>query len=416
MGESAPDPPMWTGVSEFEFGRLMRRGRARGSLSFDEIIDVLRDAELTPELFVEVHAALEAEGIEFDETVAVEESDTDEARRLVRSVTRAVREKQPSAAKGEQGSGGDSTRQYLREIGRVALLTAADEVELATQMLDGAEAESRLSELTASGKPGGHERLEVARLRRRQRRGESARDRLTRANLRLVVSVAKRYNGRGLPMQDLFQEGNLGLMRAVQKFDASKGFKFSTYATWWIRQAITRAIADQSRTIRIPVHMVDAMNRVLRAQRDLQQNLERQPSIDEIAERAVVTVGKVEELLRLARDQDNPLSLDSPLGDEQDVSLADLLPDRDADVPADEAERRMLGDAVMRALDGLDDREKAVVRMRFGLDNDQPRTLEEVGRHFGVTRERVRQIEARTMAKLRHPLRSSELRDYFDEG
>mgnify|MGYP000669246964 CR=1 FL=1 len=416
MGESAPDPPMWTGVSEFEFGRLMRRGRARGSLSFDEIIDVLRDAELTPGLFVEVHAALEAEGIEFDETVAVEESDTDEARRLVRSGTRAAREKQPSAAKGDQGSGGDSTRQYLREIGRVALLTAADEIELATQMLDGAEAESRLSELMASGKPGGHERLEVARLRRRQRRGESARDRLTRANLRLVVSVAKRYNGRGLPMQDLFQEGNLGLMRAVEKFDATKGFKFSTYATWWIRQAITRAIADQSRTIRIPVHKVDAMNRVLRAQRDLAQELEREPSHSEIGDRAVLDPGEVEKLLRLASEQDNPLSLDSPMGDERDISLADLVPDITAIAPADAAARRLLGDAVLASLEDLDDRERDVVRMRFGLDGEQPRTLEEVGRRFGVTRERVRQIEARTMAKLRHPHRSQKLRDYLDEG
>jgi RNA polymerase primary sigma factor len=416
MPEAAPVPQRWSGVSEFEFARLLRHGRTKGSLSLDEIIDVVRDAELTPGLILGIRNALEAEGIDFDETALVDDDSDSEVVRLSRARLGNGRGRHETAGRSEQGTGGDSTRLYLREIGKVALLTAADEVELAEAILDGAAAEVVLADLAVSGEIKNLERLELVRLRRRQRNGEMARDRLTRANLRLVVSVAKRYKGRGLPLQDLFQEGNLGLMRAVEKFDATKGFKFSTYATWWIRQAITRAIADQSRTIRIPVHMVDAMNRVLRAQRDLSQELERQPTTEEIADRAVVTDDKVEELLKLARDQDNPLSLDSPLGEEQDSSLADLLPDLDAEMPADAATRLMLGDAVLEALADLDDREKEVVRMRFGLDDGQPRTLEDVGQHFGVTRERVRQIEARTMAKLRHPLRSSKLRDYLDDN
>ena len=413
MPDTTSGLPSWPGVSEFEVARLLRRGRARGSLTLDEVIDVVRDAELTSELIAGIRSSLRAEGIDFEETVAVE-VDANEVLRLVRA-SRGEYKVRLETGTG-QGSVSDSTRLYLREIGQVALLTAADEVELAGAITDGNEAEARLADLAASGELGRIERAEVARLRRRQRKGDRARDRLTRANLRLVVSVAKRFGGRGLPLLDLFQEGNLGLMRAVEKFDAGKGFKFSTYATWWIRQAITRAIADQSRTIRIPVHKVDAMNRVLRVQRDLAQELEREPSHSEIGERAVLRPDEVEDLLRLASEQDNPLSLDSPMGDEQDASLADLVPDLRAIAPADAAARRLLGEAVLASLDDLDKREKDVVRMRFGLDGEQPRTLEEVGRHFGVTRERVRQIEARTMAKLRHPHRSQKLRDYLDEG
>ncbi|HIE68385.1 MAG: sigma-70 family RNA polymerase sigma factor [Acidimicrobiales bacterium] len=413
MPETTSGLSSWSGVSAHEVARLLRRGRARGRLTLDEVLDVVRDAELTTDLIVDIRFSLRTEGIEFDETVAVE-ADTDEVMRLVRA-SRGEYKVRPESG-SDQGSASDSTRLYLREIGQVALLTSADEVELAGAIIDGNEAEAQLAELAASGGLDKVDRAEVARLRRRQRRGDRARDRLTRANLRLVVSVAKKFGGRGLPLLDLFQEGNLGLMRAVEKFDASKGFKFSTYATWWIRQAITRAIADQSRTIRIPVHKVDAMNRVLRAQRDLAQELEREPSHSEIGDRAVLDPGEVEKLLRLASEQDNPLSLDSPMGNERDVSLADLVPDITAIAPADAAARRLLGDAVLASLEDLDDREKDVVRMRFGLDGEQPRTLEEVGKHFGVTRERVRQIEARTMAKLRHPHRSQKLRDYLEEG
>jgi len=413
MPETTSGLSSWSGVSAHEVARLLRRGRARGRLTLDEVLDVVGDAELTTDLIVDIRFSLRTEGIEFDETVAVE-TDADEVMRLVRA-SRGEYKVRPESG-SDQGSASDSTRLYLREIGQVALLTSADEVELAGAIIDGNEAEAQLAELAASGGLDKADRAEVARLRRRQRRGDRARDRLTRANLRLVVSVAKKFGGRGLPLLDLFQEGNLGLMRAVEKFDATKGFKFSTYATWWIRQAITRAIADQSRTIRIPVHKVDAMNRVLRAQRDLAQELEREPSHSEIGDRAVLDPGEVEKLLRLASEQDNPLSLDSPMGDERDISLADLVPDITAIAPADAAARRLLGDAVLASLEDLDERERDVVRMRFGLDGEQPRTLEEVGRRFGVTRERVRQIEARTMAKLRHPHRSQKLRDYLDEG
>ena len=412
MPKAASEVPAWPGVSEFEVARLIRRGRARGRLTLDEVIDVVCDAELTSELISGIRTALQAEGIEFDETVAVE-ADGEEVLRLVRA--RPLEYRIRSKTGTDQGSTADSTRLYLREIGQVALLTQAEEVELANGITEGNRAETELADLAAGGELDRTAGSEVARLRRLQRRGDRARDRLTRANLRLVVSVAKKYGGRGLPLLDLFQEGNLGLMRAVEKFDANKGFKFSTYATWWIRQAITRAIADQSRAIRIPVHKVDAMNRVLRVQRDLSQELERDPSHDEIAEHTVLRPEEVRDLLRLAKEQDNPLSLDSPMSEEQDANLAELVPDLGAVAPEEEAARRLLGDAILVALEELDDREKQVVRMRFGLDGGQPRTLEEVGRHFGVTRERVRQIEARTLAKLRHPHRSQKLRDYLDE-
>jgi RNA polymerase primary sigma factor len=423
MGDAAPNAH-WARVSEFEFVRLLRRGRARGRLTLDEVIDVLQDAELTPELIGEMRAALDAEGIELDETVVDATVDVDvdadidderEVLRLIRPRQRSARRRDPAKHPSERGDSGDSTRMYLREIGEVALLSAVEEVELATAIGDGNVAEAELADLAVAGKLEHVERVVLVRLRRRQRAGEMARDRLTRANLRLVVSIAKRHVGRGLPLLDLVQEGNLGLMRAVEKFDHSKGFKFSTYATWWIRQAVTRAVADQARTIRIPVHMVDAMNRCVRIERELQQELERKPSVEEIADRALLDLDKVEDLLELARNQ-IPLSLDSTYGDEQDVSLADLVADLDAEDAVLAATRRLLKDDILEVLDQLDGRERDGVRMRFGLDDAKPATLEEVGRRFGVTRERVRQIESRTMAKLRHPLRSEKLRDYLDES
>ena len=313
----------------------------------------------------------------------------------------------------QAGAGGsaDPVRMYLKEIGRVSLLTGPEEVELAQIIERGSAAAEKLADIAARGDAAELSTTERLQLTRLVRKGEDAKGELTQANLRLVVSIAKRYVGRGMLMLDLIQEGNLGLMRAVEKFDWTKGFKFSTYATWWIRQAITRAIADQARTIRIPVHMVESINKVHRVQRQMMQTLEREPTVEELAERVDMTPARVREIMRISQD---PLSLDSPVGEEDDSNLADFIEDQSAEAPAEMAARMMLNEAVEEALDDLNDREKAVVRMRFGLDDGQARTLEEVGREFGVTRERIRQIESKTLAKLRHPQHSQKLRDYLD--
>jgi RNA polymerase primary sigma factor len=294
---------------------------------------------------------------------------------------------------------------YLKEIGRVSLLTAEDERELAMRIETGVQARERFDVEPDLAD------IDRRILRGAIRDGNKAKDELIQANLRLVVSIAKRYVGRGMLLLDLIQEGNLGLMRAVEKFDYTKGFKFSTYATWWIRQAITRAIADQARTIRIPVHMVESMNRVMRIHRQMTQELEREPTIDELAEKTGLTPERVREIQRIAQD---PLSLDSPVGEEDDSNLGDFIEDSGADAPAEVATRRMLAQAVEEALGELSDREKDVVKLRFGLIDGQARTLEEVGKEFGVTRERIRQIEAKTLAKLRHPQRSQKLKEFLD--
>ena len=309
------------------------------------------------------------------------------------------------------GPGGDPVHTYLKEIGKVPLLTGALEVELARRIEDGAAAAGTLAEAHALGRRlSGEERVVLLA---RARRGQQAKEALIEANLRLVVSIAKRYRNRGLAFLDLIQEGNLGLMRAVEKFDYTKGFKFSTYATWWIRQAITRALADQGRTIRIPVHMVETINKVVRVQRQLLQELGREPSIEEIADRVEFPAERVREIQRINQDT---VSLEQPMGEEEDFSLSDLIEDSAAEVPDDAATRMMLHSAVREALSGLPEREREVMALRFGLDDGRIRTLEEVGRAFGVTRERIRQIEAKTLAKLRHPNAAQPLRDFLEEA
>jgi RNA polymerase primary sigma factor len=306
---------------------------------------------------------------------------------------------------GRSGGSSDPVRMYLKEIGKVPLLRADEEVILARCVEEGLRATERIVEQDELG-------LErSARDRRLRTDGLDAKRILVEANLRLVVSIAKRYRNRGMAFLDLIQEGNLGLMRAVDKFDYTKGFKFSTYATWWIRQAITRAIADQARTIRIPVHMVETINKVIRVQRQLLQDLGREPTVDELADRAEMTPARVREILRVSQET---VSLEQPMGDD-DFSLSDLIEDEAAVAPSEAAARAMLNEAVNQALAELSDREQKVVRLRFGLDDGQMRTLEEVGKEFGVTRERIRQIESKTLAKLRHPMRSSRLRDYLND-
>ena len=458
------------GVSGDELGQLLARARERRTLTREDLEQCIRSTAITPELVEDLRRLLAVDGIVLDpsvddppisflreleaevdaaEALAIEaELDESEARRLDAAGLEKVQENtalaeaedvatdddedetgDPAARRrarlrstspkdalrmGSQiGMGGsaDPVRMYLKEIGRVPLLVAHEEVALAKRIEAGTEAAERLADLNASGEIAALEPLDRRRLRRTVDDGEDAKAALTQANLRLVVSIAKRYVGRGMLILDLIQEGNLGLMRAVEKFDYTKGFKFSTYATWWIRQAITRAIADQARTIRIPVHMVESINKVHRVQRQMMQELERDPTIEELADKVDMTPARVREIMRISQD---PLSLDSPVGEEDDSNLADFIEDQHAEAPAEMAARRMLGVAVVEALDQLNDREKAVVRLRFGLDDGQARTLEEVGREFGVTRERIRQIESKTLAKLRHPHRSQKLRDYLD--
>ena len=426
------------GVSQMDFEVALAIGREKGQLTQDELIEALHTVELTPEVLTALIDRITAEGVilveEAEEVEEVEEQEEEltvevKPRREPKAASRAngtartesKRETNGKRAVSSGESGGsaeDPVHTYLKEIGRVPLLNAELEVEIAQTIEEGNAAAARLAahELAMTGEGDGGDILDDTALtknRRLMRKGLKAKDELIEANLRLVVSIAKRYRNRGLAFLDLIQEGNLGLMRAVDKFDHTKGFKFSTYATWWIRQAITRAIADQARTIRIPVHMVETINKVVWAQRQLLQELGREPSIEEVAHRVELPIERVREILRINQDT---VSLEQPVGDEDDFNLSDLIEDRGAVVPDDAATRSLLDAAVREALGHLSEREQDVVRLRFGLDDGKIRTLEEVGREFGVTRERVRQIESKTLAKLRRPDAAHLLRDYLEES
>jgi RNA polymerase primary sigma factor len=401
--QSTSDPVPFDGVDSAEWRSLLARGRVQGILHADEIAVVLRGVELSGDVLSQVHEQLAAQHIAIDDTVDDLEAATEDTEGLLARRKQLRNARAASQPEGTSGSA-DPVRLYLKEIGRVDLLNGAEERRLAQAIEEGNHAAVRLDDPDLDA-------LEKRRLMRAVRAGQDAKSELIQANLRLVVSIAKRYTLRGMQFLDLIQEGNLGLMRAVDKFDYTKGFKFSTYATWWIRQAITRSIADQARTIRIPVHMVESMNRVLRMQRQMHQELEREPTLDELAARVGLPADRVRDLLSISQD---PLSLDSPLGEEEDSSLADFLADPNADTPADLATRSSLVQAVELALGELSEREQEIVRMRFGLTDGQARTLEDVGKEFGVTRERVRQIEAKTLAKLRHPMRSQRLKEFLD--
>lgn len=431
--------------------KLMGNGSNRTSVTEDEIQVALKDIDVSDEQLTAVYSALRNSGIQIisangndDAPMDVDDDDNDtdtddfddddehdsgslddHELKMARQADaemgsskskkkRTVRtSRSRSRVRGIDASTvmltGDPVRMYLKEIGKVDLLTASEEVDLAMKIEAGLEATEKLEAAEAGELE--LTRAEMRRLTRIENVGLEAKQALISANLRLVVSIAKRYVGRGMLFLDLIQEGNLGLIRAVEKFDYQKGFKFSTYATWWIRQAITRAIADQARTIRIPVHMVETINKLVRVQRQLLQDLGRDPTPEEIGAEMDMSADRVREIQKISQE---PVSLETPIGEEEDSQLGDFIEDSQAIVPPDAASFSMLQEQLTQVLDSLADRERKVIELRFGLVDGHPRTLEEVGREFGVTRERIRQIESKTLAKLRHPSRSSKLKDYIE--
>ena len=392
-----------------KLAELIERGKKKGKLSSSELLDVLEDMELGTDQMDKIYDTLENLGIDtVGEDYMPELADTAEP--PVEEMEEITEEEivDPNSLIDNFGTD-DPVRMYLKEIGKVNLLTSEEEVELAQAMTAGNAAQEQLDELKASGE-------EIPEELRRElektiKKGERARQRLAEANLRLVVSIAKRYVGRGMQFLDLIQEGNLGLIKAVEKFDYVKGFKFSTYATWWIRQAITRAIADQARTIRIPVHMVETINKVIRVSRQLLQELGHDPTAEEIAEEMNMPAERVREILKIAQE---PVSLETPIGEEEDSHLGDFIPDEDASEPSEAASFTLLKEQLVDVLGTLTPREEKVLKLRFGIEDGRTRTLEEVGKEFNVTRERIRQIEAKALRKLRHPSRSKKLKDFLN--
>nr|WP_241147288.1 RNA polymerase sigma factor RpoD [Olsenella sp. An285] len=431
---------------------LVSGAKGRSSVTEDDIQVAIRDIDVDSDELSDLYDALRAKGVEVsggesasvdfsvdeddvadddfdDDDVEGDAYDDDEDQSESAAEAKAVKEALRSVPKAKSSKPkrssrararrqdtstvmltGDPVRMYLKEIGKVDLLSASEEVNLAMKIEAGTDATAKL-EAAESGELE-LTRAEQRRLMRIEQVGLDAKQQLISANLRLVVSIAKRYVGRGMLFLDLIQEGNLGLIRAVEKFDYTKGFKFSTYATWWIRQAITRAIADQARTIRIPVHMVETINKLIRVQRQLLQDLGRDPTPEEIGAEMGMSPDRVREIQKISQE---PVSLETPIGEEEDSQLGDFIEDSSAVAPPEAASDSMLREQLDQVLDGLADRERKVIKFRFGLEDGHPRTLEEVGREFGVTRERIRQIESKTLAKLRHPSRSGRLKDYMED-
>ena len=390
---------------------LLATGKKNGKLSLKEISDALSVLQLDSEEVDKIYETLENEGIEIEGADVLAAMNDEDAGFSPNQVEEVPEEELVDAAALAEGFAiDDPVRMYLKEIGKVDLLSPDEEVGLAQQMKAGNEAKEALANMTDEEK----EALDpavMAQYEADMKAGDKAKKRLAEANLRLVVSIAKRYVGRGMLFLDLIQEGNLGLIKAVEKFDCEKGFKFSTYATWWIRQAITRAIADQARTIRIPVHMVETINKVIRVSRQLLQELGHDPSPEEIAAEMNMPVDRVRDILKIAQE---PVSLETPIGEEEDSHLGDFIPDDDAPEPAEAASFMLLKEQLVEVLSTLTPREEKVLRLRFGIEDGHTRTLEEVGREFNVTRERIRQIEAKALRKLRHPSRSKKLKDFLN--
>ncbi|MBQ0038388.1 MAG: RNA polymerase sigma factor RpoD [Clostridiales bacterium] len=388
---------------------LLVKGKKKNKLEASDLSDVLDEMDLDSDQMDHIYDSLETLGIEVSTETFINEVPEESEPALEEIAEIEEEELVDPNTLVDSFNIDDPVRMYLKEIGKVALLTADEEIALATAMSNGNAAQIRMDEAAENGEVLSDE--ELAQCKEAKKKGETAKQKLAEANLRLVVSIAKRYVGRGMLFLDLIQEGNLGLIKAVEKFDYTKGYKFSTYATWWIRQAITRAIADQARTIRIPVHMVETINKVIRVSRQLLQELGHDPSPEEIAESMNMPVEKVRDILKIAQE---PVSLETPIGEEEDSHLGDFIPDEGASEPSEAASFTLLKEQLVDVLSTLTPREEKVLKLRFGIEDGRTRTLEEVGKEFNVTRERIRQIEAKALRKLRHPSRSKKLKDFLN--